>query len=259
MENLVAQKLEALENLQKIDSKLDEIKKIRGDLPQEVQDLEDEIIGYQTRIDKLNADIDQNKKAVEDKRKATKECQALIARYEDQQMNVRNNREYDAFSKEIETQHLDIKLNNKKIEEIFKLIEDKDSRILETNARMEEKKRDLEAKKEELEIIISETEVEEKKLNKYRDKARKTVEDRLYKSYIRIRENSRNGLAVVVVKRTACGGCFNMVPPQRQAEIREHKKIIVCEHCGRIMTSVEEEIVAEKPKRMNKKKKATAK
>jgi predicted nucleic acid-binding Zn-ribbon protein len=244
MENIVAKKLEALLKLQSIDSKLDEINKIRGDLPVEVQDLEDEIIGYETRINKftdeckrLNDDIANNKNAV-------KEAENLLKKYEEQQGNVKNNREYEAITKEIELQGLNIQLANRKLKEATTKLETKEKQIENTQKELGELKLNLQAKRKELDSIIAESLEDEEKLMKEREKKSKTIEERLYNSYGRIRKNARNGLAVVTVKRDACGGCFNVVPPQRQADIREKRKIIVCEHCGRIFADVEDIVVA---------------
>lgn len=258
MENTVAKKLEALVKLQKIDSQLDEIKKVRGDLPEEVQDLEDEIIGYETRIKKIEADIENIEKDNQAKENAIKESKQLIKKYEEQQMDVRNNREYDALSKEIESQDLDVQIFEKRIKESRISIENKKDQITETNELLDERKKDLENKKHELTEIIAETEVEEEKLMKQREKAGKALDDRLLHSYHRLRTNAVNGLAVVSVQRHACGGCFNMVPPQRQADIREKKKLIVCEHCGRVLADVEEVIEPEKPKRRTTRRKKVA-
>ena len=253
MENTVAKKLEALVKLQSTDSELDEIKKIRGALPDEVMDLEDEIAGYQTRVDKQNQELKEIEDNISANRTAIKDAEKLIQKYEDQQMNVRNNREYDAITKEIELQKLEIQILEKRIKEGYEKIEAKKEEIEGTKGILDERQKDLESKKSELDTITKESEDDENKLAKTRATAAKNVEDRLLKSYEKIRQNMRNGLAVVPVKRGACGGCFNIVPPQKQAEIREKKKIIVCEHCGRILSDVEDEIVEEvKPKRRTK-------
>jgi hypothetical protein len=255
MESPVAQKLEAILNLQNIDSRLDAIFKVRGALPEEVQDLEDEIIGYETRLSKFNTDISSMEDEIKKYKDAIKDSEKLIKKYQDQQMNVRNNREYDAITKELELQDLEIQVSKKKITETQIRIENKEKDIADLNEILKDRQKDLDQKKGELDTIVSESENEEKKLRNDREKAAKKVEDRLIKSYDKIRVNAKNGLAVVLVKRGACGGCFNIVPPQRQAEIRERKKIIVCEHCGRILAGVEDEIVEEpKPKRKRSKK-----
>jgi uncharacterized protein len=239
MEVTVAQKLDALLNLQKIDSALDEIKKLRGDLPEEVQDLEDEIIGYETRIKKFTSEIDEQKAEITALKNAIKEADKLVKKYEEQQMNVRNSREFDAISKEIESQKLDAQLFEKKIKEFQAKIEFKNQEIATIKVTLEERKKDLEVKKGELDNLIEESTAEEGKLEGQRETASTKIEERLLVSYNKLRKNSRNGLAVVMVKRDACGGCFNFVPPQRQAEIKEKKKIIVCEHCGRVLADVE--------------------
>lgn len=250
MENTVAKKLEALEKLQALDSKIDEIKKIRGALPEEVQDLEDEIAGYQTRIEKQNEDQKGLEDAISSNKVAIKDAEKLIKKYEEQQMNVRNNREYDAITKEMELQQLEIQILEKRIKESHEKIDSKKDEMGETKAILSEREKDLKSKKEELANIVKESEADEQKMEKDRAKAAKNVEDRLLKSYDKVKHNMRNGLAVVPVKRGACGGCFNVVPPQKQAEIREKKKIIVCEHCGRILADVEDVIEEEvKPKR----------
>ncbi|SMD44013.1 hypothetical protein SAMN00777080_2628 [Aquiflexum balticum DSM 16537] len=249
MESTVAQKLEALLNLQKIDSRLDSIFKVRGALPEEVQDLEDEIIGYETRLEKFNFDLVALEDDIKRFKENIKESEKLIKKYQEQQMNVRNNREYDAITKELELQDLEIQVSKKKITESQVKIESKNIEVGELKNILSERKKDLENKKSELDTIISESENDENKLKADRDKALKKLEDRLAKSYSKIRTNAKNGLAVVMVKRGACGGCFNIVPPQRQADIREKKKIIVCEHCGRIFAGVEDEIEEEVTKK----------
>lgn len=255
MENTVAKKLESLVKLQSIDSQLDELIKVRGALPEEVMDLEDELTGYQTRIDKQNQELEELELNIANNRTAIKDAEKLIKKYEEQQMNVRNNREYDAISKEVELQQLEIQILEKRIKEAYEKIEQKNQEIDQTKGVISERTKDLDTKKNELQTITGESEEDEKKLLKDREKAAKNVEDRILKSYEKVRANMRNGLAVVPVKRGACGGCFNIVPPQKQSEIREAKKLIVCEHCGRILSSVEDEILVEeeKPKRRLKK------
>lgn len=249
---MVSQKLELLQNLQEIDSKLDEINTIRGALPEEVNDLEDEIAGYQTRIDKFNRDVEEQEEEIQKNKNGQVDSQKLISKYGEQQMNVRNNREYDALTKEIELQSLEIQICEKRIKEAQQRIEDKKAEIAETQVLLDERKKDLTSKQGELEFIISENRAEEQTLREEREKAAQLIEERLLKSYNKIRNNARNGLAVVTVQRNACGGCFNIVPPQRQAEVRERKKIIVCEHCGRILAGVEEAIAGEEEKKSKK-------
>ncbi len=259
MESTVAQKLDALLKLQQIDSNLDSLKKVRGALPEEVGDLEDELAGYQTRIDKFNQELKSLEDEITARKESIKSSEALIKKYEDQQMNVRNNREYDAITKEMELQALEIQIAEKKIKEAQAAIEAKNEEIEETKALMDERAKDLETKKKELEVITSESQDEEKTLLKSREKACKAIEERLLIGYNKIRNNAINGLAVVVVKRGACGGCFNVVPPQRQVDIKEKKKIIICEHCGRILADVEEVKEKPKPKRKTtRRKKSTA-
>jgi uncharacterized protein len=242
MESTVAQKLEALQNLQKIDSRLDALVKIRGALPEEVQDLEDEIIGYETRLQKFRTDIASLEEDIKRHKENIKESEKLIKKYQEQQMNVRNNREYDAITKELELQDLEIQVSKKKISEGQTKIEVKNKDLNDLTLILNDRKHDLELKQGELNNIVGESEADENKLVSDKEKASKKIEERLLKSYFKIRQNAKNGLAVVLVKRGACGGCFNTVPPQRQADIREKKKLIVCEHCGRIFSGVEDEI-----------------
>jgi predicted nucleic acid-binding Zn-ribbon protein len=245
MESTVAQKLEALLNLQKLDSKLDSIFKVRGALPEEVQDLEDEIAGYETRLQKFHTDTVALEDDIKRFKDNIKESEKLIKKYQEQQMNVRNNREYDAITKELELQDLEIQVSKKKIGEAQAKIEFKNNEVNDLQEILKERQKDLNNKKDELGTIVSESENDESKLKGEREKAVKKIEERLIKSYSKIRTNAKNGLAVVMVKRGACGGCFNVVPPQRQADIREKKKIIVCEHCGRVFAGVEDEIEEE--------------
>ncbi|GAB3894844.1 zinc ribbon domain-containing protein [Spirosoma agri] len=239
MELTIAQKLDALLILQSLDSQLDELIKIRGGLPEEVRDLEDDIAGFETRIGKFQAEIKTLEEEIERNRVAKKDAEKLITKYKDQQMNVRNNREFDAISKEVELQSLEIELADKRINEAQFRVRGKEEEIKTTTAALNERKEDLKAKRQELDQITSESQEEEKEIIKQRDHQATTIEARLLNSYNKIRSNALNGLAVVMVKRGACGGCFNVVPPQRQADIKDKKKIIVCEHCGRIFADVE--------------------
>jgi len=234
----ISQKLEALLKLQQIDSSLDNIFKVRGDLPEEVRDLEDEIEGLQTRLAKFQGDVANFETQINNYRVAKKDAEKLIVKYKEQQMNVRNNREFEAISKEIELQGLEIEISDKRIKEIDFKILNKNDEIASVEANLFERNKDLEIKKKELDVIIAESEEDEQKLLKEREKALKSVEERLLKSYTKLRENARNGLAVVMVNRGACGGCFSSVPPQRQTDIKDKKKLIVCEHCGRILAGV---------------------
>jgi predicted nucleic acid-binding Zn-ribbon protein len=242
----IEQKLIALYSLQKIDSKIDRIRIVRGELPLEVQDLEDEKIGLETRIENYNSEVNELKDQITEKKNTIKDAQALIKKYEEQQMNVRNNREYDSLSKEIEFQTLEIQLSEKRIKEYTAAIKLKEEDVEKANAQLEELQKDLDIKKGELDTIVAETEKDEQELEEKSLQQQKFIEDRLLLAYKRIRKNARNGLAVVKVERDACGGCFNKIPPQRQLDIRIHKKIIVCEYCGRILidddiaTSVDE-------------------
>ena len=229
------EKIMALYDLQKIDSKIDEINKIKGVLPTEVQDLEDEVAGLQTRIDNIKSGIDELNLQVKQSKEDTEQAKIQIAKYNEQQKNVRNNREFDAISKEIEYQELQIQLNDKHIKEYTAEIKVKKKQTEDAAAVLEERKIDLEAKRSELESIDMETADEMARLREEETRARAKIDERLLSAYSRIRSNVRNGLAVVTVKRDACGGCFNRIPPQRQFEIRQNKKIIVCEYCGRIL------------------------
>ena len=235
----VEQKLKALFDLQHFDSEIDSIKTVRGELPLEVQDLEDEIEGLATRVKNFDTEIAGLDDFIAGKKLGMKEATAIIKKYEKQQKNVRNNREYDSLTKEIEFQNLEIQLCEKKIEEHKITIESKGDVISQAKTDLKERKDDLKHKKKELDEIIAETEKEEKKLQKKSSSAAKIIEERLLVGYRRIRDNARNGLAVVSVERSSCGGCFNKIPPQRQLDIRLHKKIIVCEHCGRILVDPE--------------------
>ncbi|MEE4260116.1 MAG: C4-type zinc ribbon domain-containing protein [Bacteroidales bacterium] len=235
----VEKKLKALYNLQQIDTQIDKIKIVRGELPLEVEDLEDEIAGLQTRIDNFQQDVENLKTTITEKEDLIKSCQSMIKKYEEQQMNVRNNREYDSLSKEVEFQKLEIQLAEKLIKESKFKIENLDADITDANERLNDKNLDLDAKKAELNDIVKETEKDEKDMIKKSKENEKFIEERLLTAYKRIRENARNGLAVVQIERDACGGCFNKIPPQHQLDIKMHKKIIVCEYCGRILVDNE--------------------
>jgi predicted nucleic acid-binding Zn-ribbon protein len=239
----VEERLRALYSLQLVDSEIDKIKTLRGELPLEVQDLEDEIAGLETRLGNLKDEVVNLEKSVSKKHNEITDAEALIKKYEEQQKNVRNNREFDSLSKEIEYQNLEIELFNKKIKEFNFQIEEKKVVIAESEGTLSERKTDLENKKSELDEIISDTQKEEEGLYKKLEKIEELIEDRLLTAYKRIRSNARNGLAVVPVQRDACGGCFNQIPPQRQLDIKSRKKIIVCEYCGRIL--VDDEIIKE--------------
>jgi uncharacterized protein len=237
----IEKKLMTLYSLQQIESQIDKIRIIRGELPLEVQDLEDEIAGLETRIDNYIQETLATEKLMLDKRNAIKDSQALIKKYEDQQQNPRNIREYDSLAKEIEFQNLEIQLAEKRIREFQQTLDLKKAEIDRFQKNLQDRKNDLEIKQSELKDIIAETEKEENELIRVSEGNRNFIEDRLITAYSRIRKNARNGLAVVQIERDACGGCFNKIPPQHQLDIRMHKKIIVCEYCGRIL--VDEGIV----------------
>lgn len=229
------QKLKYLYDLQRVDSEINKIALLRGELPLEVQDLEDELTGLSTRIENLTTEVAELEQAVVTKKNEIVEAGALIKKYQDQQNNVRNNREYDSLSKEIEFQTLEIELCEKRIREFTAEIEKKNEQITQSNQTYKERSGDLAQKKDELENIVSETQVEEQKLADKIAEIEKNIDDRYLQAYKRIKSNARNGLAVVTVQRDACGGCFNKIPPQRQVDIRARKRIIVCEYCGRIL------------------------
>ncbi len=231
----VAEKLKTLYELQLIDSQVDEIQVFKGELPMEVSDLEDEIVGLETRINRLDESLADLKKENSSHAINIKESEALIERYETQLESVKNNREYDALSKEIQLQKLEIQLSEKKIGEVGKNLAAKEELLTTASERLQKHQEALAVKKVELEKIIEKTEKEEKSLLKKSDKAKAKIDERLMRAYNKIRSSYRNGLAVVNVSRNACGGCFNMIPPQVQLEIGLRKKIIVCEHCGRIL------------------------
>jgi hypothetical protein len=241
IEKTVRKKLIALFSLQTIDTQIDKIRIVRGELPLEVQDLEDEIEGLATRVEKFNQEIRDLEEEISAKKHAITDSLELIKKYEAQQMNVRNNREYDSLSKEIEFQSLEAQLAEKKIKELGATVEMKKEAVGEIETELAERSKDLEAKKAELNDIVAETQKEEELLLEKSGKQKLDIENRLLNAYERIRANVRNGLAVVPVERDACGGCFNKIPPQRHLDIRLHKKIIVCEYCGRIL--VDDEIV----------------
>ena len=231
----VEDKLKNLLQLQKIDSKLDEIQVLKGELPMEVSDLEDEITGLNARQTRIEEEINGISEFIEGKKSMVKDSEALIAKYEKQSENVKNNREFEAINKEIEDQQLEIKLCEKHIRDANEELTEKIKALDLAKKAVASKEGVLNHKKSELEKIIADTEKEETALNKNSADARGHIDERLMYSYDRIRNSYRNGLAVVAVDRDACGGCFNPIPPQRQSEIRLHRKIIVCENCGRIL------------------------
>ena len=235
----VEEKLVSLVKLQKIDSKLDEFQILKGELPLEVKDLEDEIAGLHARNNRIEEEINGITEFIESKKEAIKEAETLMKKYDKQSSNVKNNREFEAINKEIEMQQLEMKLAEKHIKDATEEIGEKAKGLEIAKKNIATKEGVLNHKKEELEKIIADTEKEETQFRKKSDTARTEVEERLLFSYDRIRANYRNGLAVVPVDRDACGGCFNAVPPQKQSEIRLHKKVTVCENCGRILVDSE--------------------
>ena len=237
----VEEKLKTLYQLQSALSAIDEKKALRGELPLEVQDLEDEIEGLTTRIEKIKNEISEFQKAISQKKGDIADAEASVARYKSQLDDVKNNREYDTLSKEIEFQTLEIELCNKKIREANTRIQEKQNELVLNEEVIKEREGDLEVKKNELDEIMQETRAEEEKLKEKVKDLESKIESRLLTSFKRIRKNARNGLGlgVVYVQRDACGGCFNKIPPQRQLDIKMHKKVIVCEYCGRIMIDPE--------------------
>ena len=253
----VESKLQTLYQLQTTLSAIDEKRALRGELPLEVQDLEDEIAGLKTRVEHIEGDINDFQQAVAQKQGEIKEAEESVERYKKQLDEVRNNREYDTLTKEIEFQSLEIELCNKKIKEANAKVEDKKRELIRTNDLINDRQQALDEKKSELDEIMQETREEEQALKAKAEDLETKIEPRLLSSFKRIRKNARNGLGIVYVQRDACGGCFNKIPPQRQLDIKMHKKIIVCEYCGRIMIdpelagvkTVETETVDDKPKR----------
>jgi len=234
-QSTVEEKLVALYTLQSIDTEIDKIKILRGELPLEVQDLEDEIAGLQTRVTNINDEIATFDGSIKEKESLMKDSKALIKKYDEQLKNIRNNREFDSLNKEIEFQTLEIELAEKRIREAKASIVAKMDVISGAKMRLQDRSGDLEAKNAELDGIIAETKKDEEKLGKASVVAEKVIDERLLNAYKRLRSSVRNGLAVVPVLRDACGGCFNSVPPQRQMDIAARKKVIVCEHCGRVL------------------------
>ncbi|MDR6941931.1 zinc ribbon domain-containing protein [Mucilaginibacter pocheonensis] len=245
MEQTVEQKLKALYELQTIHTKIDRIRQVRGELPMEVADLEDDVAGLETRIQKIKAELDDVEDEIVTRKNLIKEAQANIKKYEAQLNEVKNNREYDAISKEIEIQGLDIQVSEKKIREYGFEITSKTQIYEKALADLEARRSDLDAKKDELGTITAETEKEENELTLQAEKATGNIEERLLTAYNRLRQNAKNGLAVVTIQRDSCSGCFNQIPPQRQSDIRQRKKIIVCEHCGRILVDEQMALEAE--------------
>ncbi|NGM61012.1 hypothetical protein G5B30_03675 [Sphingobacterium sp. SGG-5] len=243
MEQTVEQKLESLWALQEIHTKIDKIRQVRGELPIEVADLEDEIAGLETRLEKIRIELDDLEDSIVKRKNMIKEAEAAIKRYEGQLNEVKNNREYDAITKEIEIQGLEIQVCEKRIKEAEFEIKNKTEAYDKTQESLGYSKGELETKKKELDTITSETQIDEEALLNSADAASKKIEDRLLKVYSKLRESFRNGLAVVSIERDSCSGCHNKIPPQLQSEIRQRKKIIICEHCGRVL--VDEMIASE--------------
>lgn len=243
MEQSVEEKLKALYELQTVHTQIDKIRQIRGELPMEVTDLEDEVAGLETRIQKIKNELDDLEDSIVTRKNNIKDSLAAIKKYETQLNEVKNNREYDAISKEVEIQGLDIQVSEKKIKEFGFEITNKTEVYDKALANLEERKTDLAAKKAELDNITAETRKEEDELSRQAAESEKAIDERLLTAYNRLRSNAKNGLAVVTIQRDSCAGCFNQIPPQRQMDIRQHKKVIVCEHCGRIL--VDEHIATE--------------
>ncbi len=237
--NSVEKRLKSLYKLQTILSEIDRIKTIRGELPLEVKDLEDNIAGLDTRIANYTHEIAEFRDSLAAEQNKIANCEALIARYREQLDNVRNNREFDLLTKEIEFQDLEIQLAEKHINEYGRAIENKEADIAATQERLEDSRHILEEKKSELNEIVSETRAEEDNLRDQAKAIEPEIDERTLAAFKRIRKNARNGLGIVYVQRNACGGCFNRIPPQKQMEIKMHKKVIVCEYCGRIMIDPE--------------------
>jgi len=231
----IEEKLRALYELQQVYSKVDEIRRLRGDMPLEVQDLEDEITGLDTRIQKYEEEVANYDKSIVDYKNKIKDFEAQIKKYATQQQKVRNNREFDSLTKEVEYQNLEIELAHKRIAEATDRVKEKSIQIADAKKIFNEKTELLNHNKSELNLIISETQKEEEELNNRASNLERKIETRLVTAFKRIRGNAKNGLAVVTIQRDACGGCYNQIPPQRQLDIRTRKKIIVCEHCGRIL------------------------
>ncbi len=235
----VEERLRSVIKLQKIDSKLDELAVIKGELPVEVKDLEDDLEGLQNRLHRVEEEVNGINEFIDQKKATKAEAEGLLAKYEKQSDNVKNNREFEAINKEIEMQQLESKLMDKHIKDALEEIGDKGKLLENAKKAIANKKAVLDTKKAELEKVTASTEKEEKQISKLVDNAKENVEERLLNSYNRIRTNYRNGLAIVPIERDACGGCFNAVPPQRQSEVKLNKKIIICENCGRVLVDNE--------------------
>ncbi len=237
----VNEKLLALYKLQVIDSKIDELRRLRGDTPLKVKDIEDEIVGLKTRKEKVESEIETLKDQIAEKKNIIKDAKDKLKKYTEQQNKVRNNREFEALSKQIEYEDLEIQLSDKRIKEYSVQIKEKEDSLGLVDAAIKEKEEDYNSAKSELDEIVIETEKDEQNLKDIRTGIEEKIEKRLLKAYLRIRKGVHNGLAVVPIHREACGGCFNKIAPQRQIDVSSHKKIIVCEFCGRIL--VDDEVV----------------
>ncbi|MEM6264084.1 MAG: C4-type zinc ribbon domain-containing protein [Bacteroidota bacterium] len=239
MDNPILNRLSSLTRLQLIDSRLDKIHRLRGSLPEEVNDLEDDLEGLETRKSRIEDEIKRLKEEINVKRAKIEEFKGQITRYEEQQNNVKNNREYEALRKEIEYANLEILTSEKKIRQFNEQIEQKEDLRTQTDEKVTDKKNELEEKRKELEVIIADTEAEESRLKEVADKAAKDIEERYLLGYRKIRNNMRNGLAVVPTDRGACGGCFSIIPPQTHIELKQNTRLIHCENCGRILVDPE--------------------
>jgi hypothetical protein len=248
----VYDRLKALYKLQVIDSKIDELRRLRGDTPLKVKDLEDEIIGLKTRAEKIDAEIKILKDQIVEKKEIMAQAKEKLKKYEEQQKKVRNNREYESLMKQIEYEELEMQLSEKRIKEYTTQIKEKEEALKQINEEIKDRNIDYENAQKELTEVVEETEKDEQKLRDLRTGIEETIERRLLKAYIRIRKGVRNGLAVVPIQRQSCGGCFNKIPPQREIDVQSHKKIIVCDFCGRILVDDEiVETVTEEIKQLN--------
>ncbi len=231
----IEQKLKVLYDLQQVCTKIDKLRTMRGELPLEVEDLEDEIAGLETRVNKLNEEVKEINTSIANHKNKIKDAEAQIKKYQEQQNSVQNNREYTSLAKEIEYYDLDKQLSEKKIKELTVEIRKKQDLLDDAKQRIADRKNDLDTKKGELDTIVDETRQEEEALQKQSEELSKSIDERSLSAFHRLRANAHNGLAVVTIKRGACGGCFNQIPPQRQLDIKLHKRLIVCEYCGRIL------------------------
>lgn len=260
MDLSIENKLKALWSVQEIDSRIDQLNALKGELPIEVSDLEDEIEGFQTRLQNFNKEIEAYNDQINGYKNKIKQSEQFIVKFKQQLNEVKNNREFEALTKEIEIMELEIVAAQKRINEANVSIEAKNAIIEQTQSLIDNGNKELELKKEELVTIVQETELEEKALSDERDEASTLLEERLMKAYSRVRNNAKNGVAIAPIIRSSCGGCFGKIPPQMQADIKQHLKITACEYCGRILVDasitgiqVEVEAEADKPRRRLKK------